>query len=125
MRKYNNILGLRDHAIYLYPGIEAYIPDENRREELPLEGIRDLYDHNYSRKDGIICFVYQRRIFAIPETWNIIEVLLKEGFNEAKFYVPFTNGEYPAGYWAEWNMLKKEQVECREEDLKKIGRAHV
>ena len=58
MRKYNNILELRDHAIYLYPGIEAYIPDENRREELPLEGIRDLYDHNYSRKDGIICFVY-------------------------------------------------------------------
>ena len=118
MRKYNNILELRDHAIYLYPGIEAYIPDENRREELPLEGIRDLYDHNYSRKDGIICFVYQRRIFAIPESWNIIEVLLKEGFNEAKFYIPFTNGEYPAGYWAEWNMLKKEQVECREEDLK-------
>ena len=84
MVKYENIMQLRNHALELNKGMEVYLPATKKIEELPIEGIPELYEHNYSKKNGIICFVYKGKAFVIPEMWNAIEVLLDEGFHEAK-----------------------------------------
>lgn len=118
MRNYTTIKELRNNAVEVYSGMQVFWPQETRIEDLGLGDIPVLYEHKYAWNNGTICFVDGGSVYVIPAMWNVHGLLLKEGFHESNFYVPFSNGDYPLRYKAKWECLREEQKQSREEYFK-------
>lgn len=109
MKEYKNLKELRNAGVEVWSGLQVSWPMHNKAERLSLGDIPERYEHKYSWNNGTICFVDEGKVFVIPAMWNVLQLLLDEGFREASFYVPFSNGDFPLRYKAKWESLRAEQ----------------
>ena len=117
MKKYNNIMELRNAAVEVLTGLQISWPMYNKAEPLSLGDIPEKFEHKYAWNNGTICFVDGGKLFVIPAMWNAHQILMNEGFCEASFYVPFSNGDFPLQYKAKWEALRAEQNQSRREQF--------
>ena len=56
---------------------------------------------------GILSFVTDGKMYAIPYMASVMQVLNDAGFNRKTMFVPFTKGEYPLAEKSKWEKLNK------------------
>ena len=95
MKEYKNLKELRNAAVEVWTGLQISWPMYNKAEPLSLGDIPEKFEHKYAWNNGTICFVDGEKVFVIPAMWNAYQILMNEGFCEASFYVPFSNGGFP------------------------------
>lgn len=117
MKKYNNIMELRNAAVEVWTGLQISWPMYNKAEPLSLGDIPEKFEHKYAWNNGTIAFVDEGRVFVIPVMWNVHHLLLDEGFRIESFYVPFSSGNFPLQYKAKWEALRAEQKQSQQEQL--------
>lgn len=117
MKEYKNMMELRNAAVEVFTGLQISWPLYIRPERLSLGDIPERCEHKYSWNNRTICFVDEGKVFVIPAMWNAHKLLEDEGFREAGFYVPFSNGDFPLQYKAKWESLRAEQDQSRKEQF--------
>lgn len=107
MKKYANVEEIRKDAIEVKDGMVVYWPQEGKNEPLALGEIPFKFEHKFDMNNGILSFALEGTVYVIPEMWGAYATLQSEGFRKSYFYVPFSNGDYPLAYEAQWKSCLK------------------
>ena len=113
---------LPDKVLVVYPF--------NQEETLDISDVRAKFNGAvYCMNNSTLAFITKdHRFFATPFTRKAYRKLDEEGFREASFYVPFSNGDYPKGDASRWFELRElAQISYREdykEDIAKYCDEH-
>lgn len=117
MKKYANVEEIRRNAIEVKDGMMVYWPQEQTTEPLALGEIPFKFEHKFDMNNGILSFALEGTVYVIPEMWGAYATLQSEGFRKSYFYVPFSNGDYPLAYEAQWKKLLEEQRKSLREEF--------
>lgn len=121
MKKYANVEEIRRNAIEVKDGMMVYWPQEQTTEPLALGEIPFKFERKFDMNNGILSFVLEGKVYVIPEMWGAYATLQSEGFRKSYFYVPFSNGDYPLAYEAQWKKFLEDcKGFCKKNGIKSI-----
>ena len=103
-----NLTRLTEDSISLYDGTVAYYPKTDTSK--PIVGISDVIEEFGERRvycveNGILGTIFGDSFLVTPYTRQKVSCLKKEGFEEAKFFVPFSDGSFPSLNKKTWEAL--------------------
>ncbi len=78
-----------------------------KKKTLDMTEVGAKHDGHYCQKDLVICFVSGGRVYVTPYTRRRMSYIKRAGLEPAEFFVPFTDGSYPAGRLEDWSRLKR------------------
>ena len=78
-----------------------------KKKTLDMTEVGAKHDGHYCQKDLVLCFVYKSQVYVTPYTKRRMSYIKRAGLEPADFFVPFTDGSYPAGRLEEWRRLKR------------------
>lgn len=97
-------------------GCKVYWPQTGKTEILVLPTIRSKFNGHYAVNNSTICFVYQNEVYVTPWTQSAERTLIKAGFTERTFYVPFSNWDFPKDEEKRWEELMFKAMESHSLD---------
>lgn len=103
---------LKQRSIKLYEGITAVFPYEAREEQISTKKMITAYKikKDYAIHQATLCFVSAGELYVTPYTDIAERSLIALGYRRAKFYVPFSNGDYPKKEVLKWAELKENMI---------------
>lgn len=99
---------LTERSVRVYTGMIAVFPLFGEEEPLNISGLAPKFNVCYATNNSTVCFVYDNEVFVTPYTRITMRSLCSAGFSEERFYVPFSNGDYPKVEQVKWNALREE-----------------
>lgn len=112
-----NIGSLKASAVHIYTGMISVFPHEGREARLELSEVKEKFNGYYSLQTPTVSFVHNGEMYAIPYTERVIRSLKAAGLKKAKFYVPFSDGDYPKGQAEKWVYLKEMVIQSYIDDF--------
>ena len=113
---------LKDQSIRLYPGLTVCWPQYGDKiEALPAFHVQDANDlaygystvHRYwAMNNGVVCFMddanpsRETEAYVTPCVPGVLRCLQEAGYQERRFYVPFSNWDYPVAERGRWEILR-------------------
>ena len=108
---------LKKEAVRVYPGMIAVFPQFSTEEALDLSELAPKFNGCYAMNNSTVCFVSDGEVFVTPYTRTVMHSLCSVGFREERFYVPFSNGDYPQSEQVKWNSLREKAHQSYAEDF--------
>lgn len=116
----NNIIAmdsLKEEAVRVYSGMIAVFPQFAQEEALNISELVPKFNGCYATNNSTVCFVSDNEVFVIPSTRITMRSLRSAGFCEKRFYVPFSNWDYPKAEQFKWNSLREKAHQSRKEEF--------
>lgn len=99
---------LVNNSIQFKNGMTAVWPNRDyMRFEVKVNFRFSEFNGCFSKKDGVLGFVLDNILYITPAKKKIVDVLVKAGFEETTFQIPFSNEDYPKNEEEKWNELMK------------------
>ncbi len=70
------------------------------------------YDGCFAVNNSTVAFVIGSDLFVTPYTEAVLRTLQAEGFRWERFYVPFSNWDYPSCAKERWMELRRKAAAC-------------
>ena len=100
------MLKLKENSIHIVGNITVCWPQHGDRETiLDMSEARSKFNGCYATNNSTICFVDNHEVFVTPYTRKVMATLWNNGFSEKRFYVPFSNWDYPKFEKTRWYQL--------------------
>ena len=97
---------LKENSIKIDGPITVCRPQYSHKECV-LNVMYNVYKFNnrYAVNNSVICFIDNHEMFVTPYTEEAIEALESVGLSNDRFYVPFSNWDYPKYEQRKWKRL--------------------
>ncbi len=70
------------------------------------------YNRCFAINNGTVAFVIGEDLFVTPYTEAVLRTLQEAGFRRERFYVPFSNWDYPSCAKERWMELRRKAAAC-------------
>ena len=95
-----------------------------RNKPLDMREVARKNNERYSVHKDVMCFVHMGRVFVTPFTRKRVLALEAAGLKPGKFYVPFSNGDYPVHERKQWEKMRLEAHGANFRDYERICARH-
>lgn len=97
---------LKKNSIHIVGATTVCWPQyEDKETTLDMSEARSKFNGCYATNNSTICFVDDGEVFVTPYTRTAVATLWNAGFPEKRFYVPFSNWDYPKYEKTRWYQL--------------------
>ncbi len=108
---------LKEEAVRVYNGMITVFPQFSQEETLNISELAPKFNGCYATNNSTVCFVSDNEIFVTPCTRLTLRSLHAAGFHQERFYVPFSNSDYPKSEQFKWNFLLEKARQSYAEDF--------
>ena len=106
MQEISTLTKLKEMAIAIDHATMAMRPKENKKVIFN-PSVDPQLEHCFCSNAGIVSFVTDGKMYAIPYMASVMKILNHEGFTRKTMNVPFSNDEYPIDEKRKWEALLK------------------
>lgn len=99
---------LINKSIQFRNGMTAVWPNRDyMRFEVKVNFCFSEFNGCFSKKEGVLGFILDNILYITPAKQEVVDTLVRAGFEEVTFQIPFANGDYPKDEEEKWNELMK------------------